>query len=310
MPELFLAYNPWDMTNTAVIKAGDTFILKSINTGGFCRIANISGLLGGQVSASVRRPPEPSAGTQASLPQGSSNRTGQQRPPRHTLHQGGSLSPPSTTTTRLTVKPSSQLSPKLHAATNPNAQAPALRQPPLDASTSATLQWLSAPGKGRSSRAPPATYNIDRRPPAAAAKINFGAAASTARGTPPHLAPLPIKIASQSLRPSPQRASRIVSQGGILSPAQAPAANLGLLCDQPTGQAATALGFSGLVLTFSGDPLLPIGASAVLAVYPGGDPTTCPLNEFTVCEQRVHCGSVAAGCSLTAVVTGGADCID
>jgi hypothetical protein len=57
MPELFLAYNPWDMSSTAEVAAGDTVILRSINTNGFCRLTDVSGLL-----ASLGVSPRPARG--------------------------------------------------------------------------------------------------------------------------------------------------------------------------------------------------------------------------------------------------------
>jgi hypothetical protein len=78
---------------------------------------------------------------------------------------------------------------------------------------------------------------------------------------------------------------------------------MGLWCDVFSPSDATAIVFTGVGYSYSGDPLLPYSADQLWMLTPGGDPLTCKVDNVVAPPQpppppaNINTGEAATACT-------------
>jgi hypothetical protein len=282
-------FQPADLSSSEAVAPGGQVLLRSVQTGAFCRVADVVALRAG----SQQQPGQQQPGQQQPGQQPPAVAAVNRRPPPRS--PAASLVP---VPTRSSNRSSSSI-PDSHSA----SPAKAGPRPPADGSQPASFPKKSTQAAARkpptSPKPPPSPHQPAKQTPPLARSFKPGQRQQTplpAASSPPHAAaqlravgtPQPAAPHSRGLRrvtrsaslppPRPSRQPRLAASAAATASATS---GLGLLCDQPSADTASVLAYTGTGLVYQGSPLLPSGASQVLLVTPGGSPATCQLAQFT-----------------------------
>lgn len=243
-------------------------ILRSMATGRFCRLADLSTL-----SAVTTHQPPPRAPSPRSILS--------HRPARPPASKPGDLQaaagPGSTVGSHASRAPPAQSDAILPLLVSPRSSPRRAPPPAASARTGSSTQ-----AKHAAAAKPPMPPQPPRpRPSRVGDPVRFPTAASKT--------PLPTAFSDQAAASSPARRARpphstdsatATGSGSPVGSSQAAWA-LGLVCDQAQASSAAVLTYTGIGLSSGADPLVPVGSSAVLVVTPGADPSLCRMNQFT-----------------------------